>query len=352
LNGKKGDEEKKLDAQKSELKKLEGQKTGLEAALKTTTSKTETTRITKEITQVTEWITKLTTALTKIEKEITEITTEITTVTTKWTTTITEATTTLSKAKADAEKSETAAGKAVNTLPGTPGDSKKADKDSKEGKIAGSKEGKEKSILGTDKKTTEEITSAVAEPTAGITDVPTTVVKVTEDAKQKRIKCTRATKRLTNQKEAIAAKVKQDKKDIEEGKKATEECKAKLKDEHLEYAKTQADANAIAAKDAGKFQELTLKLKALQLTLDNGAKKCNEGEEELEKMFKKIENKGDEVKDLVAFVTTTCAEASQAEDEVKTTIQIITEIEVVNRLYRKYIQSVQDLASQEKLMET
>lgn len=70
----------------------------------------------------------------------------------------------------------------------------------------------------------------------------------------------------------------------------------------MEYAKTQADANAIAAKDVSKFQELTLKLKALQLQLDNEARKCNDDEENVEDMFKKIQGKNDEVEDLVKFV--------------------------------------------------
>lgn len=119
----------------------------------------------------------------------------------------------------------------------------------------------------------------------------------------------------------------------------------------MEYAKTQADANAIAAKDATKFQELTLKLKALQLALDNSAKKCSDDEENVEEMFKKIQGKNDEVAELVKFVQQACAEAGQSEDEVSQTIAIVTQIEVVNRLYNKYIQSVQALGHQEKLWE-
>lgn len=137
---------------------------------------------------------------------------------------------------------------------------------------------------------------------AGVTDVATTVVKVTEEAKKKRQQCTRATKRLTNQKDVIAKYITDLKEEIADNKKLVEECKAKLKDEHLEYAKTQADANAIAAKDATKFQELTLKLKALQLALDNSAKKCTDDEENVEEMFKKIQGKNDEVAELVKFV--------------------------------------------------
>ena len=70
----------------------------------------------------------------------------------------------------------------------------------------------------------------------------------------------------------------------------------------MEYAKTQADANAIAAKDASKFQELTLKLKSLQLQLENEGKKCNDDEEDVQGMFKKIQGKNDEVEELVKFV--------------------------------------------------
>merc|ERR1711881_572675 len=54
LNVEKTEEERKLKIQKEELKKYESQKASLEASLKTTTSKAETTRITKEITTITE----------------------------------------------------------------------------------------------------------------------------------------------------------------------------------------------------------------------------------------------------------------------------------------------------------
>jgi len=127
-------------------------------------------------------------------------------------------------------------------------------------------------------------------------------VKTTEDAKRKRVQCTRATKRLTNQKDIIAKYITDLKEEIAENKKLVEECRAKLKDEQSEYAKTQADANAIAAKDASKFQELTLKLKALQLQLENEGKKCNDDEENVGDMFRKIQSKNDEVEDLVKFV--------------------------------------------------
>jgi predicted nucleic acid-binding Zn-ribbon protein len=113
-------------------------------------------------------------------------------------------------------------------------------------------------------------------------------VKVTEEAKKKRVQCTRATKRLVNQKDIIAKYITDLKEEISENKKLVEECRGRLKEEQLEYAKTQADANAIAAKDASKFQELTLKLKALQLQLDNQGKKCNDDEEDVEEQFKKI----------------------------------------------------------------
>merc|ERR1711998_820095 len=97
------------------------------------------------------------------------------------------------------------------------------------------------------------------------------------------------TKRLANQKDIIAKYVTDIKAEISENKALVEECKQKLKDEQLEYAKTQADANAIAAKDPTKFQELTMKLKALQLAIENETKKCTDDEEDVEGMFKKIQ---------------------------------------------------------------
>lgn len=127
-----------------------------------------------------------------------------------------------------------------------------------------------------------------------------------------------------------------------------EECKTKLKDEQVEYAKTQADANAISAKDPAKYQELSLKLKALQLALENESKKCNDDEENTEGMFNKIQGKNDEVKELVKFVQEACAEAGQSEEEVASTVGIITQIEVVNRLYSVYIKSVEALGANEK----
>merc|ERR1711937_757179 len=158
-----------------------------------------------------------------------------------------------------------------------------------------------------------------------------------------------ATKRLANQKDIIAKYVTDIKAEIAENKALVEECKQKLKDEQLEYAKTQADANAIAAKDPSKFQELSLKLKALQLAMENEGKKCTDDEEDEAGMRRKITAKKDEVAELVKFVKQACAEATQSEDEVAQTIGIITQIEVVNRLYDVYIKSVQALGAQERL---
>merc|ERR1711934_1032923 len=63
----------------------------------------------------------------------------------------------------------------------------------------------------------------------------------------------------------------------------------------------------------------------------------------------KITGKKDEVAELVKFVKQACAEATQSEEEVAQTIGIITQIEVVNRLYDVYIKSVQALGAQERL---
>jgi hypothetical protein len=92
-----------------------------------------------------------------------------------------------------------------------------------------------------------------------------------------------------------------------------------------------------------------MKLKALQIAIENETKRCTDDEEDVEGMFKKIQGKNDEVAELVKFVQQACAEAGQSEEEVSQTIGIITQIEVVNRLYNKYIQSVQALGNQEKL---
>lgn len=89
-----------------------------------------------------------------------------------------------------------------------------------------------------------------------------------------------------------------------------------MKKEHEEYAKTQADANAIAAKDPSKYEELTLKLKALQLQLEQEGKLCNDDEENVEALFGKIQAKNEEVNELVKFVNSACQDAGQAEEEV------------------------------------
>jgi chromosome segregation ATPase len=355
LNAEKAQKEKELKVHKDELKKLEAQKATLEASLKTTTGKNEITRITQEITGVTTGITKATTRVTAAEQAITGITTDITSVTTEATAAITELTTKLTAAKADAEKDEEAAAKAVNKLPGTPGTDVKItagviDKKDKGGANQfGGKGGPTKPAGAAAATTTTKETSAVGGPTSGITDVASTVVKVTEEAKKRRVDCTRATKRLANQKDIIAKYVTDIKAEIAENKALVEECKTKLKDEQLEYAKTQADANAIAAKDPSKFQELSLKLKALQLAMENEGKKCTDDEEDEAAMRKKITGKKDEVAELVKFVKQACAEATQSEEEVAQTIGIITQIEVVNRLYDVYIKSVQALGAQERL---
>ena len=82
--------------------------------------------------------------------------------------------------------------------------------------------------------------------------------------------------RLANQKDIIAKHVTDINAEIAETKALVEECKQKLKDEQLEYAKTQADINAIAVKDPNELQELGLKLEALQLAMENEGKKCTD----------------------------------------------------------------------------
>lgn len=228
LNAEKAQKEKELKAHKDELKKLEAQKATLEATLKTTTGKTEITRITQEITGVTTSITKATTRVTAAEQAITGITTDITSVTTEATSTITELTTKLTAAKAEAEKDEEAAAKAVNKLPGTPGTDVKItggviDKQDKGG--ANQFGGKGGPAKAANSATTTKETTTVPGPTSGITDVATTVVKVTEEAKKRRIDCTRATKRLANQKDIIAKYVTDIKAEIAENKALVEECK-------------------------------------------------------------------------------------------------------------------------------
>jgi len=247
--------------------------------LKATESKPEATRITKEVTVVTEWITKTTTMITKIEKKIASITSTITETTSSSASTITELTSKLEALKADAQKDEDDAAKAVNELPGTPGDASKLSKEKPAANAP--KDKSDANPLGGKPASTQ----TVAGPTAGITDVATTIAKVTEAAKQKRVQCTRATKRLVNQKDIISKYIADLKEEIDENKKLVEECKSKLKDEQIEYAKTQADANAISAKDPSKYQELQLKLKALVLALENESKKCNDDEENTEGMF-------------------------------------------------------------------
>ena len=280
LNAEKASKEKELKVQKEELKKLEGQKATLEATLKTTTGKTEITRITQEITGVTTGITKSTKGVTTAEQAITGITTDITSVTTEATATITELTTKLTAAKAEAEKDEEAAAKAVNKLPGTPGADVKItagviDKKDKGGANQFGGKAAPAKPAGAATTTTTSVAATSGSPTSGITDVASTVVKVTEEAKKRRVDCTRATKRLANQKDIIAKYVTDIKAEIAENKALVEECKTKLKEEQMEYAKTQADANAIAAKDPSKFQELSLKLKALQLAMENEGKKMH-----------------------------------------------------------------------------
>ena len=90
-------------------------------------------------------------------------------------------------------------------------------------------------------------------------------------------------------------------------------------------------------------------MKALQLAMENEGKKCNDDEEDEAGMRKKVTGKKDEVAELVKFVKQACAEATQSEEEVAQTIGIITQIEVVNRLFDVYTKSVQALGSQERL---
>jgi hypothetical protein len=134
----------------------------------------------------------------------------------------------LTGAKTDAEKDEESASKAVNKLPGTPGSDVKItggviETKTKGGANAyGGKESKKTGATATATTTTTSSTSSTATvggPTSGITDVASTVVKVTEEAKRKRIQCTRATKRLANQKDIIAKYIEDLKEEIEENKK-------------------------------------------------------------------------------------------------------------------------------------
>ena len=289
--------------------------------MKTTTAKGEVTRITTEITKFTETITAVTAKITKLEEKATKVATGITTVTETWTGTIDELTKKLAGLKEEAAKDEATAAKSIETLPGTAGN---------------------KTPAGAKK---------ASGPTTGITDVATTIVKATEEAKNKRIQCARATKRLSNQKDSISLFITNIKEQIDENKKLATECQETLKKEHEEYAKTQADANAIAARDPSKYEELTLKLKALQIQLEQEGKKCQADEEAVEAEQTKIAAKNDEVNDLVKFVNSACSEAGQAEEEVTSTIGIVTQIEVVNRLYNIYADSVAALGRTEKAFE-
>lgn len=321
LNTEKTTLEGALKEAKAELKKNEVQKSGLDAALKTTTAKQEVTRITTEITKYTETITTITGRITKLEEKSTKVATGITTVTETLTATIDELTKKLEGLKEDATKDEAAAAKAIETLPGTAGN-----KTPTGGKKA-------------------------AGPTTGITDVATTIIKATEEAKNKRIQCARATKRLSNQKDEISTYITNTKEEIEENKKQATKCQDNLKKEHEEYAKTQADANQIASKDPSKYEELTLKLKALQLQLEQEGKLCNQDEENVEAGQRKIAAKNDEVNSLVKFVNSACQDAAQAEEEVQSTIGIVTQIEVVNRLYNIYAESVAAMGRTEQASE-
>jgi hypothetical protein len=135
----------------------------------------------------------------------------------------------VTKAKKDAEKDEEDASKAVNKLPGTPGSDVKITggvidkKDKTTGStITGGRKTTSTTSTSTITTTTTTTTSqtiTVGGPTSGITDVASTVVKVTEEAKRKRIQCTRATKRLANQKDIIAKYIEDLKEEIEENKK-------------------------------------------------------------------------------------------------------------------------------------
>jgi DNA repair exonuclease SbcCD ATPase subunit len=202
------------------------------------------------------------------------------------TATIEELTKKLAGLKEDAAKDEAAAAKSIETLPGTAGNKTPA---------GGKKP---------------------AGPTTGITDVATTIIKATEEAKNKRTTCARASKRLTNQKDSISVEITTIKDDIEENKKLAAENQDTLKKEHEEYAKTQADANAIASRDPSKYEELTLKLRTLQLQLEQEGKKVNDDEENVERMMSKIKDKNEEVNGLVKFVNDACQDAGQAEEEV------------------------------------
>jgi len=83
------------------------------------------------------------------------------------------------------------------------------------------------------------------------------------------------------------------------------------------------------------------KMKEVEAELKKDEKLLNDGEQDLQAWKTQIMTKTNEIKQLVRFVKLNCQEADQAESEVKEVINMITQVEVTNRLYYQYVKVIE-----------
>jgi DNA repair exonuclease SbcCD ATPase subunit len=78
---------------------------------------------------------------------------------------------------------------------------------------------------------------------------------------------------------------------------------------------------------------------------------CTKDEDDVAETNAQLMAKNKDLQASVSFVMRNCQEADAAENEVGETIGIVTQIEVVNRLYNSYFKQITEYNRQEKIYE-
>lgn len=90
-------------------------------------------------------------------------------------------------------------------------------------------------------------------------------------------------------------------------------------------------------KDASRQTEIGNRLHNLENQLQNEKANCELDEKNVGEKQTAITTKQSELQEMVKYVNHYCADAGTAEQEVQEVIAVITQIEVVNRLYTSYV---------------
>ena len=104
-------------------------------------------------------------------------------------------------------------------------------------------------------------------------------------------------------------------------------------------------------KAADRQSILAAKLKSVTEQFNTEQRACTKDEDDVAETNAQLMSKNKDLQASVSFVMRNCQEADAAENEVGETIGIVTQIEVVNRLYSSYFKQITEYNRQEKIYE-